>query len=133
MRPFIGRKALATGLIGGMVLAFPATASWAAGPFDGVYAGSQRETLNNNSGQCPNLSNDKIRITIVDGQFTKRWKPPVDVTVSNDGIMTGGGQGQQDFRGTSNPLSFKGRITGGAFEADLGTKHCAVHLSLKKI
>ena len=133
MQSSIIRAKAGIGLIGAMMLAVPAAAPLAAGPFDGVYVGSQVETRNNNSGQCQNMNNDKMRITIIDGQFTKRWKPPVDVTVGNDGVMTGGGQGMQEFRGGSNPLTFEGRITGNAFEADLGTRNCAVHLSLKKI
>ncbi len=127
------RANMAFGLISAMMLALPVIAAHAAGAFDGVYAGSQTETLTNNSGQCQNMNSDEIRITIVDGKFTKRWKPPIDVTVSNDGVMTGSRQGQQAFRGGSNLLSFEGRITGNAFEADLGTKNCAVHLSLKKV
>ena len=104
----------------------------AASPFDGTYVGAQRETLNNNTGQCMNINKDATRLTVKEGVISYRWAVPIETTVGSDGSFSVDQQGQQVGRGGSNQISFKGKITGGQLEADVGSSRCAAHLSLKK-
>ena len=114
--------------MGVLALAGPA---WSASPFDGTYVGTQRETLSNNSSQCANNNKD-TKLTVRNGTIGYRWGVPIETTVGSDGSFNVDQQGMQYGRGGTNQLSFKGKITGGQLEADVGSSHCAAHLSLKK-
>jgi hypothetical protein len=124
-------KRVALGLLAlGFALTAPGLAT-AASPFDGTYVGTQRETLSNNTAQCVDLNKD-TRLRVTDGVISYRWVVPIETTVGNDGSFSVNQQGQQVGRGGSNQISLKGKITGGQLEADVGSSHCAAHLSLKK-
>jgi hypothetical protein len=126
-RPAVGKIILL-----GLVLTAAAGPAWSASPFDGTYVGTQRETLNNNSGQCANINRDNARLAVKDGVISYRWAVPIETTVGSDGSFSVDQQGQQVGRGGTNQLSFKGKITGGQLEAEVGSARCAAHLSLKK-
>jgi hypothetical protein len=105
----------------------------AAGPFDGVYAGTQRETRNNNSGMCQNINRDNIRIAISNSMISYHWGPvPLETTIAADGSFSVDHTGMAATRGASAVISLKGKVTGGNLEADVGGSACAGHLSLKK-
>jgi hypothetical protein len=117
----------------GLVLGLVSLAdhTMAAGMFDGTYAGTLRETLNNNSGYCQNINRD-TRIVIKDSVINYKWGPvPLETTVGGDGSFSVDRPGMQS-RGASAAISLKGRISGGNLEADVGGSQCAGHLSLKK-
>ena|SRR5271165_408664 len=100
----------------------------AAGAFDGVYHGTQKETLNNNSGDCNNLNRD-VTIKIVNGHFSRNWRVDLPVDVAADGSF------YVSVVASQRPLrtaELKGKIVGGRLEADIGTSLCAAHLSLTK-
>jgi hypothetical protein len=95
---------------------------------DGVYAGTQRETRNDNSGYCINLNAD-VRIVIKDGAFTRQWgRVELEARVDANGLFSANKLG-----GASRLQSLNGRISGGTLEADIGNVACAAHLSLKKM
>ena len=106
----------------------------AAGTFDGVYRGTQRTTLTNNSGECAHIDNNNAALQIQNNHFTRVWGPAnLSVDVAADGSfaaeqMVGGGRGT----GAPRTVQIKGKITGGNLEADIGTNYCTAHLSLKK-
>lgn len=104
----------------------------AASPFDGTYVGTQRETLNNNSGKCMNINMDHARLVVQDGIVRYKWAVPIETTVGSDGSFSIYQEGQQAGRGGSNMISLKGRISDGKLEADVGSIYCAAHLSLTK-
>jgi hypothetical protein len=104
----------------------------AAGPFDGVYAGTQRVTKTNNGSQCQNINQDHIRVMVLDNVFRYRWGPiPMQVTVAGDGSFSLDVAGAAE-RSTSGSVSMKGRINIGNLEADVGGNICAAHISLRK-
>src|SRR5271165_2144318 len=43
----------------------------AAGTFDGVYRGTQRTTLTNNSGECAHIDNNNAALQIQNNHFTR--------------------------------------------------------------
>jgi hypothetical protein len=109
-----------------------ANSARAAGPFDGVYAGTQRVTKTNNSTQCAKIDQDNVRIMVMDNTIRYRWGPvPLQATVAGDGSFSVDAAGASS-RGFSSSVSFKGRINVGTLEADVGGNICAGHLSLKK-
>lgn len=116
----------------GILLPLSFATAMAASPFDGTYVGTQREARNNNSGLCINLNRDDARIRVSDSKFTYKWGQPFEVIVDAAGAVNGAGESLQSTRTSSNVAIFKGQITGGALEADVGTRACGVHLSLKK-
>ena len=104
----------------------------AAGPFDGVYAGTQRVTKTNNSTQCQNINQDSIKVMVMDNTIRYRWGPvPLQATVANDGSFSVDVSGSAS-RGYSSSVSFKGKINLGNLEADVGGNICAGHLSMRK-
>ena len=104
----------------------------AAGPYDGVYAGTQRVTKTNNSSQCQKINQDGIKVMVMDNTIRYRWGPiPLQATVANDGSFSVDASGAASA-GYSGSVSFKGRINIGNLEADVGGNICAGHLSLRK-
>jgi hypothetical protein len=104
----------------------------AAGPYDGVYAGTQRVTKTNNSSQCSNINQDNIRVMVLDNTFRYKWGPvPMQVTVAGDGSFSLEVAGAQS-RATSSSVSMKGKINIGNLEGDVGGNICAAHISLRK-
>lgn len=79
-----------------------------------------------------NINKDATRLTVKEGVISYRWAVPIETTVGSDGSFSVDQQGQQVGRGGSNQISFKGKITGGQLEADVGSSRCVAHLSLKK-
>ena len=109
-----------------------ADSAMAAGPFDGVYAGTQRVTKTNNSTQCQTINRDDVRVMVMDNTIRYKWGPvPLQATVANDGSFSVDVSGGSS-RGYSSEVSFKGRINIGNLEADVGGNICAAHLSLRK-
>jgi hypothetical protein len=103
----------------------------AAPPFDGAYAGTRRETRNNNSGYCRNINRDNIRVTISNSTINYRWGPiPLEATIAADGSFSVDHLGMVSR--FPSVISLKGKITDGNLEADVGDYSCAGHLSLKK-
>jgi hypothetical protein len=102
----------------------------AAGPFDGVYKGTQTGTLNDNSGNCRNMDLPSTSIRITDNHFTRKWYTDIDVDVGGDGAFHASAlvPGARPAR-TEN---ISGKITGNKLEADIGSSHCGAHLSLTK-
>jgi hypothetical protein len=128
------RRSIA-GMALGLTLAMPPLAgrAIAAGPYDAVYAGPMRETLNNNSGFCQNLNHD-TRVSVVNGVISFPWgRVTLQATVGADGSFFSEVPGMQATRGTSATYQLKGRIAGGTLEADVGGTACAAHLSLRKM
>ena len=118
----------------GLVLGFTPLANnaVAAGPYDGAYAGSQRETKTNNSGACQNINRDNLRLTVTDSMIEWKWGGvPLKATIGADGSFATEAAGWAS-RGASGAFSFKGRIAGGNLEADVGSVQCAAHLSMRK-
>jgi len=104
----------------------------AAGPYDGVYAGTQRVTKTNNSTQCSTINQDSVKVMVMDNSIRYKWGPvPLQATVANDGSFSVDVAGGAS-RGYSSSVSFKGRINIGNLEADVGGNICAGHLSLRK-
>jgi hypothetical protein len=103
----------------------------AAGPYDGVYSGTQKMTVTNNSGKCQNLDRDRVSVAIQDNVIRYPWAVQMEATIKPDGSFdaskTGGSQA-----GFSASYRIKGQITGGRLEADVGSNICGVHLSLIK-
>jgi len=124
------KSLMALGLaMGFLTLAGPASA---AGPFDGTYAGAQRLTKTNNSGQCQNIDKDNLRVTVTDSTVQWHWGGvALKATIGPDGSFATDAAGWAS-RGASGSFSFKGRITGGNLEADVGSIQCAAHISMKK-
>ena len=60
-------------LAAGILLILPSAAAMAAGPFDGTYIGTQRETGNNNSSCCTNRNRDDAKIRVSDSKFIYKW------------------------------------------------------------
>ena len=109
-----------------------ANRAMAAGPFDGVYAGTQRVTKTNNSTDCLKINQDNIKVMVMDNTIRYRWGPvPLQTTVASDGSFSVDVSGGAS-RGYSSTVSFKGRINIGNLEADVGGNICAGHLSLRK-
>jgi hypothetical protein len=109
-----------------------ANSAVAAGPYDGVYAGTQRVTKTNNSTQCQGIDRDDIRVMVMDNTLRYRWGPvPLQATVAGDGSFSIDVAGAAS-RANSSSVSFKGRINIGNLEADVGGNVCAGHLSLRK-
>jgi hypothetical protein len=112
----------------GVTLSVPADA---AGPFDGVYTGTQATTLTNNSAECSKLDLSHTSITVTDSKFTRSWGGPIEVAVSPDGTFDTISR-TKFGAGAVRTVEVKGRISAGGLEADIGGRYCAVHLSLKK-
>jgi hypothetical protein len=102
----------------------------AAGPFDGTYTGTQRETQNNNSGACMRINQDHATIKIENGHFTRAWRVTLEVDVAADGSFKASKLNNADK--PMRVVEIKGRIAGAKLEADIGTDLCAAHLSLTK-
>lgn len=115
----------------GIGLAFAGSPARAAGTFDGTYSGPQKETNNDNSGVCQNLSRDRVQLSVSGDVAKYKWGVPVEATVAADGTFLSRTPGLS-FHGKQNTITFKGVIKGGALEADIGTQACAAHLSLMK-
>ena len=125
---------LFVGLLGTGLLA-PQGSVLAAGAFDGTYVGTQRTTLNNNSGACDRLDRDDLRRTVTDGVITTQWgSAKLQAKVGPDGSFAVTDENPVFGRAGSgpNPVTLKGTIRDGRLEADLGSSHCGVHWSLRK-
>jgi hypothetical protein len=103
----------------------------AAGPFDGVYTGTQTTTLTNNSAECSKIDLNHTSITVTDSKFTRSWGGPIEVAVSPDGTFDTTSRAQFGT-GAVRTVEIKGKIADGNLVADIGTRYCAGHLSLKK-
>jgi hypothetical protein len=122
------------GLALGLTLIAPSltTRAIAGGPFDGVYGGQQKTTVNNNAGYCQNLDHP-VRLSIVNGVVSYPWgRGMLQATVTPDGSFFTEQPGIMVTRGSSS-YQLKGRINLGTLEADVGGTACAVHLSLRKM
>jgi hypothetical protein len=118
----------------GLALLVPplATPAIAGGPFDGVYGGQQKTTLNNNSGFCQNLDRP-VRLSIVNNVISYPWgRGTLQATVTPDGSFFTEQPGTLGPRG-SGTYQLKGRINLGTLEADVGGTACGAHLSLRKM
>jgi hypothetical protein len=115
----------------GVGLPFAGSPARGAGTFDGTYSGPQKETNNDNSGVCQNLSRDRVQLSVTGDVAKYKWGVPVEATVAADGTFLSRTPGLS-FHGKQNTVTFKGVIKGGALEADIGTQACAAHLSLMK-
>jgi hypothetical protein len=105
----------------------------AMGPYDGVYAGTQRVTKTNNSTDCQKINQDNIKVMVLDNTLRYRWGPvPLQATVASDGSFSVEVSGAASRGNYSSSVSFKGRINIGNLEADVGGNICAGHLSLRK-
>ena len=102
----------------------------AAGSFDGVYKGTQKSTLNDNTGNCGNMDLASTSIKIMNNHFTRKWYTDLDVDVAGDGTFHASAvvPGARPMR-TEN---ITGKITGNNLEADIGSSHCGAHLSMTK-
>jgi hypothetical protein len=113
-------------------LALLATPAIAGGPFDGVYGGQQKTTVNNNTGFCLNLDHP-VRLSIVNGVISYPWgRGTLQAIVTPDGSFFTEQPGTMGARGSTS-YQLKGRINLGTLEADVGGTACAVHLSLRKM
>lgn len=116
----------------GLAVGLAPLASFAMGPYDGVYTGTQRVTKTNNSTQCSKINQDGVKVMVMDNTIRYRWGPvPLQATVAGDGSFSVDVAGGAS-RGYSSDISFKGRIATGNLEADVGGNICAGHLSLRK-
>jgi hypothetical protein len=106
-----------------------APTAWAAGPFDGTYTGTQRETQNNNSAPCMHIDHNAT-IKIENGHFTRVWRVTLEVDVAADGSFKASKLNNADK--PMRVVEISGRITGPKLEADIGSPYCAAHLSLTK-
>jgi hypothetical protein len=111
----------------GLALAVPAGA---AGSFDGTYKGTQATTSTANNASCASLDRG-TSLVVTDNHFTRHWgQADLQVPVAADGSF--------DTKVTTSDsrklrtIGIKGKITGGALEADIGSDVCSAHLSLKK-
>ena len=116
----------------GIGMAVLASSAMAAGIFDGRYTGPQKTTQNNNSGYCSGLDKD-IGVAVINNTITWPWGrgDPLVATIGADGSFFAEVKGMVS-RGASAVYQMKGRIAGGAMEADVGGTACAVHWSLRK-
>ncbi len=115
----------------GTLAAF-STFAFAAGPFDGIYRGSQTTIRATNNGLCGSLDKPDIALTITDSHFTRSWGAAgqLNVEVAPNGTFSSSSMVTTDRR--PRTLTMTGTISGGVLSAELGTDLCAVHLSLKK-
>jgi len=120
-----------TGIALGLILSAPPLAI-AAGPFDGVYTGQQKTTINGNFGFCQNLDH-AVRLPIVNNTIVYPWgRGTLQATINTDGSFFVDQPAQQMVRGVTS-FHLKGRFNQGTLEADVGGAACEVHLSLKKM
>jgi hypothetical protein len=116
----------------GLAVGLVPLASEAMGPYDGVYAGTQRITKTNNSTQCSKINQDNLKILVQDSTIRYRWgEVGLEAKVAGDGSFSVDVAGGQS-RGYSSTVSLKGKITTGSLEADVGGNICAGHMSLRK-
>jgi hypothetical protein len=107
-----------------------ADSAMAAGPFDGVYAGFERETKNANNGYCHDINRDDLRTTVTDSAIQWKWGGvQLKATIAPDGSFSTSAAG---WANGSGAFLFHGRVTGGNLEADVGNNTCATHISMKK-
>jgi hypothetical protein len=125
-------RQMTRGLLGlGLGLTMAVGLAAAAGPFDGTYSGSRRETKSNNSGFCQNINRDQTQLVVANGVASYPWaKKTFEAPVKSDGTFEITGQGLA-MAGASS-ITLKGKITGNNMEADIGNNSCAAHMSLKK-
>jgi hypothetical protein len=111
-----------------------ATVAVGAGAFDGSYGGIPHETKNSNGGLCQAMLQDKTPVVVTNSVIKYHWvaQIPLETTVNSDGSFSLDRSGLAS-RGASGSISFKGRISGGNLEADVGGTQCAAHLSYKKM
>jgi hypothetical protein len=104
-------------------------AAYAAGAFDGTYAGMARMTSGNNGTVCKTFS---VSMTVTDSHLTYAHSTYALITtdVAADGSFSGSGQ----IKGSRPPteVALKGKVSGGSIEADASSVNCAFHLSLAK-
>jgi hypothetical protein len=106
----------------------------AANTFDGVYHGTQRTILTNNSAGCAHIDHDLV-LRIQNDHFTRRWDlTDLSVDVAADGSFEAKQLVQARSRNTGPQrfVQIKGQIMADKLEADIGSNRCAAHLSLKK-
>jgi hypothetical protein len=119
----------------GLAVGLVPLASQAMGPYDGVYVGTQRATKTNNSTQCSRIDQDNVKVMVANNFLRYRWgQIPLEVNVASDGSFATEVAGASAGRGgsASTSIAFKGRISIGNLEADVGGNVCAGHLSLRK-
>ncbi len=113
-------------VIGAVALSF---AAFAAGTFDGTYAGIARLGAGNNGSVCKSFS---ASISVADGHLTYAHSTYalIHADVAADGSFSGSGI----LKGSRPPgeEQLKGKISGGSLEADATSVNCAFHLSLTK-
>jgi hypothetical protein len=102
--------------------------------FNGVYHGSQRTILTNNSAGCARIDHD-VALRIQNDHFTRRWDlTDLSIDVAADGSFEAKELVKARSRNTGSQrfVQIKGQITADKLEADIGSNRCAAHLSLKK-
>lgn len=131
MKMSFGRSVASLAVLGLVALgASGAGPAGAQGSFDGVYKGSRKVALDNNSG-C-RLVNHPESITIRNNHLRVRLgSSMVDTNVASDGSFSG--STWSPSRNGVTVVSLKGRIVGGKLEADIGVPSCVAHLSLSKV
>jgi hypothetical protein len=119
-------------LVGGGALiaaAGLACGACAAGPFDGTYAGRAALVSGNNGTVCKSFP---ASMTIADSHLSYAHAAYGVITadVAADGSFSGSGM----LTGFKRPVeeSLKGKVVGGAIEADVSSQYCAYHISLQK-
>jgi hypothetical protein len=104
-------------------------AAYAAGAFDGTYAGMARLGAGNNGSICKTFS---ASINVADSQLTYAHATYalIKTTVAPDGTFSGSAM----IKGYRTPTEevLKGKISGSSLEADASNPSCAFHLSLTK-
>jgi hypothetical protein len=104
-------------------------AAYAAGAFDGTYAGMARLGSGNNGSICKTFS---ASITVANNELTYAHGTYalIKTTVAPDGTFSGSAM----IKGYRTPTeeALKGKISGSSLEADASNPSCAFHLSLAK-
>ncbi len=104
-------------------------AAYAAGAFDGTYAGMARLGAGNNGSVCKTFS---ASITVANNELT--YAHATYALIKTEVAADGSFSGSAILKGTRPPSEevLKGKISGGSLEADASSVNCAFHLSLSK-
>jgi hypothetical protein len=106
-------------------------AAYAAGAFDGTYAGMARLTSGNNGTVCKDFS---VSINITDSHlsYAHGTRAVVNTDVAADGSFDGSAMLQGVARGMPATVELKGKVGGGNLQAIASSANCAYQLALTK-
>ncbi len=112
------------------------TATWAAGNFDGIYRGDQTLIRNDNAPECAKAAQPVV-VHVVDNSFARAWgggrfRVNITLHIAPDGSFAGQASPTNVSGRFSGPVDVHGRITGDTLEAELGSRTCAVKMTLRK-